>query len=162
MKKHSFRDAEAKCEATFSYNCDNWWHLYTPGKETPVIFQDDSDFRYSMNLMARCSTEFQELVIVAFEIMNNHIHIVLAGEEEKIKEFFMAFRRRLVRSLSQNHYMKPFDCFEDIEKHYRLCQQKWLCRKSGSYSLFISMGNRCLLFQYAAIWISKCQRFEGY
>lgn len=40
-----------------------------------------------MNLMARCSTEFQELVIVAFEIMNNHIHIVLAGEEEKIKEF---------------------------------------------------------------------------
>lgn len=112
MKKHSFRDAEAKCEATFSYNCDNWWHLYTPGKETPVIFQDDSDFRYSMNLMARCSTEFQELVIVAFEIMNNHIHIVLAGEEEKIKEFFMAFRRRLVRYLSQNHYMKPFDCFQ--------------------------------------------------
>ena len=100
MKKHSFRDAEAKCEATFSYNSDNWWHLYTPGKETPVIFQDDSDFRYSMNLMARCSTEFQELVIVAFEIMNNHIHIVLAGEEEKIKEFFMAFRRRLVRYLS--------------------------------------------------------------
>ena len=112
MKKHSFRDAEAKCEATFSYNCDNWWHLYTPGKETPVIFQDDSDFRYSMNLMARCSTEFQELVIVAFEIMNNHIHIVMAGEEEKIKEFFMAFRRRLVRYLSQNHYMKPFDCFQ--------------------------------------------------
>ena len=81
MKKYSFREAEAKCEATFSYTKHDWWHLYTLGKETSIIFSDDDDYRYSMNQMAKCSSEFPELAIVAFELMSNHLHIVLTGEE---------------------------------------------------------------------------------
>ena len=88
MKKYSFREAEAKCEATFSYTKHDWWHLYTLGKETSIIFSDDDDYRYSMNQMAKCSSEFPELAIVAFELMSNHLHIVLTGEEKRVNDFF--------------------------------------------------------------------------
>lgn len=87
MKKYSFREAEAKCEATFSYTKHDWWHLYTLGKETSIIFSDDDDYRYSMNQMAKCSSEFPELAIVAFELMSNHLHIVLTGEEKRVNDF---------------------------------------------------------------------------
>lgn len=103
MKKYSFREAEAKCEATFSYTKHDWWHLYTLGKETSIIFSDDDDYRYSMNQMAKCSSEFPELAIVAFELMSNHLHIVLTGEEKRVNDFFAVFRHRLVRYFAKRN-----------------------------------------------------------
>lgn len=103
MKKYSFREAEAKCEATFSYTKHDWWHLYTLGKDTSIIFSDDDDYRYSMNQMAKCSSEFPELTIVAFELMSNHLHIVLTGEEKRVNDFFAVFRHRLVRYFAKRN-----------------------------------------------------------
>lgn len=103
MKKYSFREAEAKCEATFSYTKHDWWHLYTLGKETSIIFSDDDDYRYSMNQMAKCSSEFPELAIVAFELMSNHLHIVLTGEEKRVNDYFAVFRHRLVRYFAKRN-----------------------------------------------------------
>ena len=41
-----------------------------------ILFVDDDDYRYAMNLLARCHKETGSITIVAFEIMSNHIHIV--------------------------------------------------------------------------------------
>jgi len=99
MGRRTFAEAERQCELTFSMS-GRWYHLYTSGKTTESFLKDDKDFKYCMNLMARCAIELPELVIVAFAIMDNHIHIVLAGDRAEIELFFMTYRRRLSRYLS--------------------------------------------------------------
>ena len=87
------------CEATF-LSGGRWWHLYTPGNLTSLLFANDNDYRFAMNLMARCLAEFPTLSVITFEIMSNHIHIVLSGDEHIINEFFATYRKRLKRYLS--------------------------------------------------------------
>ena len=100
MKRISYFESERMCEATFlSGGC--WWHLYTPGNLTSLLFADDDDYRFAMNLTARCIAEFPALKVVAFEIMSNHLHIVLCGDKNIINEFFTLYRKRLKRYLSK-------------------------------------------------------------
>ena len=99
MKRISYIESERMCEATF-LSGGRWWHLYTPGNLTSLLFANDDDYRFAMNLMVRCLTEFPTLAVIAFEIMSNHIHIVLSGDEHIINEFFATYRKRLKRYLS--------------------------------------------------------------
>ncbi len=101
MKRISYIESERICEAAFQSG-GKWWHLYTPGNLTSLVFADDDDYRFSMNLIARCLTGFPALSVAAFEVMSNHIHIVLCGDENIIKEFFTIYRKRLKRYLSMN------------------------------------------------------------
>lgn len=87
---------------TFSMS-GKWYHLYTSGKTTELFLKDTEDFKYCMNLLARCAVEFPGLVIVAFAIMDNHIHIVLSGDTPVIKLFFATYRRRLSKYLSKKY-----------------------------------------------------------
>lgn len=99
MKRISYIESERMCEATF-LSGGRWWHLYTPGNLTSLVFAGEDDYRFAMNLMARCMAEFPSLKVVAFEIMSNHIHIVLCGDESIINEFFALYRKRLKRYLT--------------------------------------------------------------
>ena len=99
MKRISYIESERMCEATF-LSGGRWWHLYTPGNLTSLVFANDNDYRFAMNLMARCLAEFPTLSVITFEIMSNHIHIVLSGDEHIINEFFATYRKRLKRYLS--------------------------------------------------------------
>ena len=99
MKRISYIESERMCEATF-LSGGRWWHLHTPGNLTSLLFANDDDYRFAMNLMVRCLTEFPTLAVIAFEIMSNHIHIVLSGDEHIINEFFATYRKRLKRYLS--------------------------------------------------------------
>lgn len=94
MKRASYAESERICEATFA-NGGPWWHLYTPGMATSLLFADAEDFRYAINLLARCHKDVGTVVIVAFEIMGNHIHLVVSGKESDIRRLFALFRRRL-------------------------------------------------------------------
>ena len=102
MKKISYAESERMCEATFR-GCGAWWHLYTAGKMSSILFVDDDDYRYAMNLLARCHKETGSITIVAFEIMSNHIHIVLCGSEHNARRLFDLFRRRLCRYLKKKN-----------------------------------------------------------
>ena len=99
MKRISYIESERMCEAAF-LSGGRWWHLYTPGNLTSLVFANDNDYRFAMNLMARCLAEFPTLSVITFEIMSNHIHIVLSGDEHIINEFFATYRKRLKRYLS--------------------------------------------------------------
>lgn len=92
-------ESERVCEAVF-LGGKEWWHLYTPGNLTTLLFKDNDDYRFVMNMIARCLSEFPALSAVAFEVMSNHIHMVLNGDRDLIKRFFEVFRRRLHRYLS--------------------------------------------------------------
>ncbi|MCQ2140692.1 MAG: hypothetical protein MJZ09_10010 [Bacteroidales bacterium] len=81
-------------------SCGRWWHLYTPGNETCAFLLTRDDFVYAMNLLARCVEEVDGIIVIAFELMNNHLHLVAAGEEDALRNLFERFRRRLSRYLS--------------------------------------------------------------
>ena len=72
-----------------------YWHVYTSGKETPVLFVTQEDFWFAMNVIAQAAHEFRPVfnnngiqiggvIIIAFEVMGNHLHLVLSGEKEDI------------------------------------------------------------------------------
>lgn len=94
MKRASYAESERICETTFA-NGYPWWHLYTPGIATSLLFVDADDYRYAINLLARCHKDIGTVVIVAFEIMSNHIHLVTSGQEDDVRRFFTLFKKRL-------------------------------------------------------------------
>lgn len=92
----TFAELERKCEATFS-NAGQYWHAYTSGKNTPLLFSGDSDMAFVMNTIARTKLEFPELLLIAFEVMNNHFHFIICSERNRIVSFWSAIRKRLKR-----------------------------------------------------------------
>lgn len=99
MSRKTFIESERECETTFQLN-GPWWHLFTDGKSTPIVLRTEDDYNFTMNLMARCCYRYGSLNVVAFELMSNHIHIIISGQEHEIEDYFMYFRARLKRYLS--------------------------------------------------------------
>ncbi len=97
----SFRDMEWDCEMKFK-KYRNCWHLYTNGHDADVIFADKEDMKVGMNLMAVAKMYFPDIVIFTFELMNNHIHVVLAGERCRCEELFAMFKSRLWKYFTRN------------------------------------------------------------
>lgn len=95
---------ERSCDVSFqSYG--PYWHVYTSGKETPLIFNTREDFAFAMNVVAQayaCS----EINIFAFEIMGNHFHFVLSADEIQIHQFWSLMRKKM---------MKAFPVIKDVK-----------------------------------------------
>ena len=90
---------EEVCESDFRRQ-GPYWHLYTPGERTEIIFTCDEEFIFGMNLVALCLALFPGLRILSFTLMNNHFHFILAGSREDAEAFFVMYRRRLKRYLT--------------------------------------------------------------
>lgn len=94
-----FVEKERACQRAFESR-GPFWHLFTSGKETPMMFREASDFEFVMNVIAQTAYGLSELCILAFTIMDNHIHIVAAGSESVLADGFGYIRRRLSRDCS--------------------------------------------------------------
>lgn len=107
MKSYSVRERE--CEMTF-LGCGPYWHAFTSGRNTPILFTSFEDLVFVMNVIAQSAYMFKPAYasdgslisgvrIIAFEVMNNHFHFVGAGPQDSFQEFFAFIRRRLARSI---------------------------------------------------------------
>lgn len=99
-----FRERENFCLRTFEMN-GPYWHLFTSGKETPQIFKKKEDFGFAMNVIAQTALKYNEIKILTFELMGNHLHILAEGPKEQVLASFSFIRKRLGRGLK--------DCFPD-------------------------------------------------
>lgn len=100
----SFSDKEKRCNQVFQWICDNYegiWHLCTPGEGQPVIFKKRDDYAYMMTLIAICSHAFENLKIITFEIMSNHLHILMCGTRDEVIAFHDMLKRKL-----RNYFLK--------------------------------------------------------
>ncbi len=50
-----------------------------------------------MNLVALCTYLVPDIIVITFEVMRNHLHLVGEGTVEQGEEWFSHFRRRLLR-----------------------------------------------------------------
>ena len=105
----TFAQSERSCEASFQ-NAGPYWHAYTSGKNTPVLFTCREDLAFVMNVVAQAASlflpKFNELgqqiggiMIITFEVMNNHLHFILSGDRELILDCFAFIRKRLKRTI---------------------------------------------------------------
>ena len=92
-----FKEKEGRCDATFRSG-GPYWHAYTSGKDTPLLFVRDEDLVFVMNVVAQAAALFPELRVIAFEVMNNHFHFVVSAEENSVLAFWAFIKKRLARS----------------------------------------------------------------
>ena len=95
----SFQEAELQCNESFRNN-GPFWHLCTDGNSRQIIFTCDEDFCAAMNAMAIVLAT-DAVKLIAFILMNNHIHWILAGIDRDCREAFRKFTKRMRRYLAQ-------------------------------------------------------------
>mgnify|MGYP003295820117 CR=1 FL=1 len=96
----SFHEEERICALTFE-SIGECYHLWTP-ENFEIIFTCDSDFQIGMNIIAICAKLYPDIRIVTFEWMANHLHMVLAGQESRIRSLLNTLKRFLARYFQAN------------------------------------------------------------
>lgn len=74
-----------------------FWHLFTDGSSMEDIFLNEEDMKTGMIALALSKCIYPEIEIITFELMSNHIHLILRGDREVCIELFGYFRRKLAR-----------------------------------------------------------------
>lgn len=88
-----------------SIEIKNCWHFSTDGDSVEAMFYDEDDFRDGMNRVYIVSRKFN-VVILAFSLMDTHIHFVLYGSFEDCNRFVHEYARLTSMSISQRHGKK--------------------------------------------------------
>ena len=79
---------------------------------TSIIFSQEEDFIFGMNLIAQTAAKFPDVKIYTFEIMNNHLHFILSGEEYRCRQMFCKIKERLNRYLKTKGQALDFSRFD--------------------------------------------------
>ena len=80
----------------------NVFHLSTDGHSKDVIFLDEDDFIRAMNRIASLLQKY-DVIIIAFCLMDNHVHFVLYGDESVCREFISEFLRMTSMHMVYRH-----------------------------------------------------------
>ena len=60
-----------------------------------LLFRDEEDYIYGMNTVALMLLQFPTVVVYAFVLMSNHIHLLLGGPKKECEAFYDAVMHRL-------------------------------------------------------------------
>jgi len=90
----SFSEKERICESVFIANRP-YWHIYTDGTRMQNIFCSEEDFATGMWALAASLHLSKEVRALTFELMSNHVHLIIAGQRENCNKAFDLFAARL-------------------------------------------------------------------
>ena len=82
-----------------------YYHFFTDGRYQSLIFRDAEDFMRGMNAIAFSAQACRSVSIMAFCLMDNHVHFVLKGILGDVEDFAMCFKK-LVSIHLANKYKK--------------------------------------------------------
>ncbi len=105
MEAREFYRLEEECELRFR-RLGPCFHLCT-GENCPILFHNENEFKAAMNIVAFLSLLFPDITVITFEIMSNHFHFVVTGEEESFMRWFNAIVKKLKThpALSESRYL---------------------------------------------------------
>ena len=92
--------------------------LSTDHLEDSLWFHEEEDFRVAMNYVAIQAVCSPDVSVLAFVLMSNHVHFVLAGTRRDVEEFLKAFKQRYSLYLRRKYCFKEF--LRDISVDVRL------------------------------------------
>lgn len=106
MEKSKFYYREQECSDVFN-RLGPVFNANSP-ENHPVIFKTGDDYISGMSIFAACAKLYSHLRIFAFQLMSNHLHVVIAGEEQTIMDFFDCFKMRLEKYFMGNVDLSGF------------------------------------------------------
>ena len=80
----------------------NCWHFSTDGNAVDVIFKDDEDFRAGMNRIYVVVGKYH-IIILAFALMDTHLHFILYGDLDECKRFMHDYVKRTSQYIALTH-----------------------------------------------------------
>lgn len=107
----TFSEKEFICEQVFN-EYGSFWHLYTDGTKMENIFCSSEDKTLVMTAIAVESIMSEDVKIITFEIMVNHLHFIIAGEYDACLCYFARFKRRLMRMFSSTDKVIDWNKFQ--------------------------------------------------
>lgn len=93
----TFGNREEDCERLFE-EFGPFWHVYTDGTRMENVFCQEEDKKMAMGALAVEGKLQKDVMLIAFEIMMNHVHLIMAGKHEDCLSFFTNYRQRLMRA----------------------------------------------------------------
>lgn len=81
----------------------NCWHFSTDGNAVDAMFEDDDDFIAGMNRIFMVIQDYN-VVILAFSLMDTHVHFILYGTFEACNRFMHEYVRRTSWYISVTHH----------------------------------------------------------
>lgn len=90
-----YSDKERCCLLCFD-DIGQCFHLWTP-ENFEIIFRNETEFRFGMGAVAIAARCFHDVRIITYELMSNHMHIMAAGEESRLREMFDLIKKFLAR-----------------------------------------------------------------
>jgi len=94
----------------------HYFHCCTNGLKRDCLFLSDSEFVSGMNriglCLLACRKEGRKVFVIAFCLLNNHVHFILHGTEEDCREFMEKYKRLTIIWIG-NHREECFN--ENVE-----------------------------------------------
>lgn len=84
-----------------------YYHVCTDGNAIPWMFQDEEDFIAGVNRVGLCVLKTC-IEVVAFILMDNHVHFVLYGSAVKCKAFINMYKRLTGRWISNKYGLSDY------------------------------------------------------
>lgn len=71
---------------------NGYFHICTDGNSLPWMFKDDEDFIIGINRIGICHIK-TTVKVIAYVLMDNHVHFVLYGTMPECKKFITLYKR---------------------------------------------------------------------
>ena len=152
-------NARRKRHLEYRKKPNGYYHLCTDGRPGVLLFHNDEEFARGMTAMALVSIKFKVQIYV-FELMPNHIHIVLSSTGSTCVDIFVYLVRKISRQLVDDGFpslpadydfrLIDIDDIESFRHHYlysvRNPYEKGWCSPGSypwgsDYLLFSGWGN---------------------
>ena len=99
----NFSEKERICESIYISH-GPYWHIYTDGTMMQNIFISKEDFIMGMWCLAAAQHLCKSVRVITFELMGNHIHLILAGAKEDCIKVFDLFAARLKKAFPKRQH----------------------------------------------------------
>lgn len=107
----NFSEKERICESIFISH-GPYWHIYTDGTMMQNIFISKEDFIMGMWCLAAAQHLCKSVRVITFELMGNHIHLILAGAKEDCIKVFDLFAARLKKAFPKTQHTIDWSKFK--------------------------------------------------
>ena len=107
----SYSERERICESIFIGN-GPYWHLYTDGTKMQNIFCCEEEFKVGMWSLAMSLHLCKGVRALTFELMANHVHVILSGQKEDCLRVFDFFLTRLKQVFAKSQRFIDWSCFK--------------------------------------------------
>lgn len=83
------------CEEVYLYLGD-CWHIWS-GENFESFLLADEDFKLCMSVVGITAKLCSRVSILTFELMSNHLHLCVAGEESEVENFSVSLQSSMIR-----------------------------------------------------------------